>query len=418
MITKKYSRREKREVWSYDFWVRLGPEGRRRFRASGFRSKADAARAVELITARAREIREGRAAPVARPTLAALVEHRLREITSRAEHTRAARVFRDWLALLPAGIAVDEITTPTIRAYVEARSEAGQSAASINRELNIIAAMLNQAAEFFPELAQWRAPKIPRPKVSKSRRERIITDEEYRRIMDQLRRPPDELDAARAQNRRNAYRARLRVAAIFDFAINTGMRPSEIYRLAWSAIDWEGGRIRVDTTKTDTVRYVPLSAPAAAILRAQEAETRGRRYVFTEGGQPTPKIYRILRVACERAGIPYGRKVRDGFELYCSRHTFATRMLQAGVDLRVVGDATGHSDRQMVLHYSHTTPESTERARAAIEKIQRRREGEEVAEITAAELRAWLLARIAAGEVVVVPVRWLGALREVIEGRG
>ena len=76
-------------------------------------------------------------------------------------------------------IKIDEIDAPKIRIFVERRQAENQSAASINRELNIIAATLHQAAEFFPELGQWQAPKIPRPKASKRRRERIITDEEY-----------------------------------------------------------------------------------------------------------------------------------------------------------------------------------------------------------------------------------------------
>lgn len=413
MIDKRYSAREKREVWFYDFWLRILGR-RKRFRAGGFRTKADAARAVELITARAYEINLGKAAPVSRPKLADLAAHRINQAVTRAERTRTARVLRDLLSLFPDGVLVDEMTTPGIRLYVEFRQRAGQSAASINRELNIVAATLNSAADWYPELAQWRPPKMPRPKVSKSRRERIITDDEYRRVMEQLRRPPDEDDAKRRQNQAQAYRARLRVAQIFEFALNTGMRPSEIYRLPWSSIDWDGDRIRVDTTKTDAVRYVPLSVPARAILRDLQAEHGGRYYVFTKGGQPTPNLYRLLRVACERAGIAYGRKVRDGFELYCSRHTFATRLLQAGADLRTVGDVTGHTDRQMVLHYSHVTPESTERARAAIEAIQRRREGQDVEEIGEAELAVWLDRNMAAGEILVIPPRWHAALRRLL----
>jgi len=71
-------------------------------------------------------------------------------------------------------VKVDEVDTPKIRLYVEKRQRDGQSASSINRELNIIGATLHEAEEFFSELKQWKSPKIPRLKVSKSRREKII----------------------------------------------------------------------------------------------------------------------------------------------------------------------------------------------------------------------------------------------------
>ena len=131
------------------------------------------------------------------------------------------------------------MNTPRIRLYLDKRLGDGLSPSSVDRELNIIAATLNSARDFFPELEQWKVPKTPRPKFSRRRRERIITDDEYRRLVEQL------FGARKDGEQPQACSARVRVGQIFRFAMLTGMRPKEIYGLKWADIDWDGGRIHV-----------------------------------------------------------------------------------------------------------------------------------------------------------------------------
>jgi integrase len=368
MIKKAFSKRAGRELWGFDARVLIGGK-KKRIEYYEWETKRGAEEALAAIRRKERDDRFG-VAPARRPRLVDLIEQRLRTIDDRAERTRSTRVLKDWLSLLGSDVRVDEITSPSIRLYVEKREQDHQSASSIGRELNIIGATLNAAGEFFPELAQWRKPKIPRPKIKNSRRERIITDQEYQAIMAQLTRPPDEKDAARKQNRRNAHEGRLRVAAVFKFAMNTGMRPKEIFHLQWADIDSDNRRIRVYASKTDANRYVPLTQTVQEVLESQRKYKEKRGFIFTEAGIPSPKFYRIIRTAVEAAGIVYGKNAKKGLVLYCARHTFTTRLLQRGIDLRTVGDITGHTDRELVLHYSHVTPESTSRAAAVMDEIE------------------------------------------------
>ena len=124
--------------------------------------------------------------------------------------------------------------------------------------------------------------------------------------------------------------------------------------------------------RMDSNRYVPLTDSLREVLNARKPVSNDD-FVFTQGGNITPKIHRILRQACEAIGLTYGRDIEGGFELYCARHTFTTRLLQSGADLATVGAITGHSDRELVLHYSHITPESTSAAAARIEQIEVKR---------------------------------------------
>jgi len=57
--------------------------------------------------------------------------------------------------------------------------------------------------------------------------------------------------------------------------------------------------------------------------------------------------------------------VRD-FTWYCLRHTFASRLVMAGVDLRTVAELMGHQQIQMTMRYAHLAPAH---ALAAVERL-------------------------------------------------
>ena len=68
--------------------------------------------------------------------------------------------------------------------------------------------------------------------------------------------------------------------------------------------------------------------------------------------RPITNIRRSLSHACKKAGIPYGRSVKDGFIFHDLRRTFNTNMRKAGVQESVIMDITGHSTREMFDRYN------------------------------------------------------------------
>src|SRR5262249_15184831 len=156
-----------------------------------------------------------------------------------------------------------------------------------------IAATLHQAGEIFPELEQWKTPKMPRLKVSKSRRERLVSHDEYARLVAHLRRPPDERDGKRKQNRAHAHLCRVRVAQIFEFAMMSAARHGEIVSLKWTDIDWERGKILIYQNKTKEYKEIPLIPSLAALITERKPATGV--YVFTKTGHIYPKFYKVLR---------------------------------------------------------------------------------------------------------------------------
>jgi integrase len=154
----------------------------------------------------------------------------------------------------------------------------------------------------------------------------------------------------------------------------TGSRVGEISALRWSQIDFDakilqiyGRKNRFKTAKT--VRYLELNPTIEAILIERKTADKFGEFVFCHSGNSVTDYYPIMKSAAQSVGVPYGRYTSGGFVTHDARHTAVTRMLQAGVDLSTIGAITGHSDTQLILHYSHATRESRKVATSVLENF-------------------------------------------------
>jgi integrase len=140
----------------------------------------------------------------------------------------------------------------------------------------------------------------------------------------------------------------------FLLSLHTGMRMSEQYGLLWNQVDFERHQLHLLKTKNGDPRVIPLNAVALAALRELQGE-----------GKPlgTAPVFPSVRTGASLQG-PRGwfstaleeAKVQE-YTWHCNRHTFASRLVMAGVDLRTVAELLGHRTLQMVMRYSHLAPE-------------------------------------------------------------
>lgn len=354
MIKLMFSRRHKRKVYRLDATV-----NGKRFRRF-FLKKADAEAVAYKIKHDTIAKRYGMPVMAERPLLSELVTKRLAAISNPREHTRAERVLRDLLTLLPT-YCVDELTKSDIQKYVEKRQADKLKAQSINRELNIINSMLTQTDIYYPQLEQWRPPRMPRPKVIGGRRERVWSDRERQAVLKELCGPQ------RQGEQERAWLARNRVGLKVQFCLLNGVRHSEMNLIREGDIDWQDRTVAIRQGKTGNVKTIgPLGSTAMEILKVFSEEKN--RYVFSRGGNITPRFYRILREACERAGVLYGKNTPGGLVLHDARHTATTHMLEDGVSPKTVQEWMGWSDKAFVLYYSHATKKSREKAGRSLER--------------------------------------------------
>ena len=128
------------------------------------------------------------------------------------------------------------------------------------------------------------------------------------------------------------------------------MRKSEILNLKWDQVDLKHGFILLDITKNGERREIPINKTLEATFRAIPRRI-DIPYVFynPETDKPYNDIKRSFHAACRKA------KITD-YTFHDNRHTFASHLIMAGVDLTTVRDLLGHSDITMTLRYSHLAP--------------------------------------------------------------
>jgi integrase len=184
-----------------------------------------------------------------------------------------------------------------------------------------------------------------------------------------------------------------RLAAMWVLLVTSGMRPSEVLGLPWPAVDLEAGVLsiyqklikvenralladgtKVDNTGATVAQGIVLAPVAAAMLRAwRTAQAEERRLwpwrkdhndlVFTkEDGSPIKPdwLNRRFKQLARQAGLP------DGVRVYDLRHGWATAALRAGVHPKLVQEVMRHSSYATTADtYTHVMPaHSAEAVRA------------------------------------------------------
>jgi integrase len=136
----------------------------------------------------------------------------------------------------------------------------------------------------------------------------------------------------------------------FEIALHTGMRPSEQYGLTWERVDLVRKLVTISRSKNGVTRHIPLNSVALSAFNELHARSQGEGRVFVNmHGGPLKGYKHWFDDAVSEAGV-------TGFTWYCLRHTFASRLVMAGVDLRTVAELMGHKTIQMTMRYAHLAP--------------------------------------------------------------
>ncbi len=149
--------------------------------------------------------------------------------------------------------------------------------------------------------------------------------------------------------------------AEFDLLLHTGMRSGEAYLLTWELVDLDRGVIDVPKDGKTGWRQIPINSICRDALETLHRQSRGSEFVIPRCGKKGQNwiLGEWFGDAVEKAGV-----------VHCTphvlRHTFASRLVMAGVDLRQVQQFLGHSSIVMTMRYAHLSPEH---GQAAIEKL-------------------------------------------------
>lgn len=123
--------------------------------------------------------------------------------------------------------------------------------------------------------------------------------------------------------------------AIVITALNTGMRKGEILNLKWDNVDLKHGFILLDRTKNGDRREIPINDTTRQTLQSLTRRL-DIPYVFFDSvtGKAYQDVKRSFNTALRKAGI-------KDFHFHDLRHTFASHLVMAGVDITTVKELFG-----------------------------------------------------------------------------
>jgi integrase len=137
-------------------------------------------------------------------------------------------------------------------------------------------------------------------------------------------------------------------AHFIKFALFSGFRRGELFKLQWHHVDFDRGMITLPDPKGKKTVTVPVSQQALDVLRCLN---RTSEYCFPgkEGKQRTDFKGPWLKIR-KAAELP------ENYRFHGIRHHFASTLISNGVDLAVVGKLLSHKQAQTTMRYAHLQP--------------------------------------------------------------
>ena len=143
----------------------------------------------------------------------------------------------------------------------------------------------------------------------------------------------------------------LKYRAILMTAYATGLRVSEVVSLRVTDIDSQRMMIRVEQGKGRKDRYVMLSPNLLELLRAYWKVARPSNYLFPGRRPDRPITQKMVHQVCVRASSLAGLSKR--VTVRALRHAFATHLMEAGTNIRVIQLLLCHRSLQTTARYTH-----------------------------------------------------------------
>ncbi len=279
-------------------------------------------------------------------TFKEMMERYLKEVSVRKSHGSALRDRQCADHLLPCfGEMLLYQVTPKVLAEFKVKRRLEKAApATINKELGVVRHAFNIGIREWEWCRENPMQRVAMEKVNNAR-DRWLTLKEQEQL----------LAAAAAWLRE-----------IILFALHTGMRRGEILALKWQDVDLERGVLVVMKSKNNERRTIPLNVQMFELLVEKQPKViEPGALVFTSSRGTKLNGRNLMRAFY---GALENAKIAD-FTFHDLRHTFATRLVQEGVDLYKVQRLLGHKTPSMTQRYAHHCPESLRAGVAVLDGV-------------------------------------------------
>lgn len=143
---------------------------------------------------------------------------------------------------------------------------------------------------------------------------------------------------------------------------SSGLRVSELVKLKWKDLELKDKVAWVRSGKGQKDRMIILSE---TLTKTFEQMPKDSEYIFPGRNGPlsTKNVQKIVKLAAQKAGI--SKKVTP----HTLRHSFATHLLEAGNDIRVIQELLGHSNLQTTQIYTHVSSEHKKKIKSPLDNL-------------------------------------------------
>jgi len=325
-------------IWAIDFYV----DGKRHRKTIG----PDKAEAERVLRETERELREKKFPALEgweRPRRKVYISEILDDfweyskVNKRSAERDAVclRHFRQFFG----NLSVNRVVPSQVERYKAIRREKVKSG-TVNRELTCLKTVFNLAIKNGKALTNpVRQVKML---LNPAKRIRFLTQGETRLLL-------------------RACDDRLRPLVIL--ALQTGMRRGEILNLRWRDIDFDNRLLWIGETKTGEGRYIPMDETVVKMLSERQDKIPDK-LLFAKNEYPRWIVRRWFNRAVKKSAITV-------CTFHTLRHTFASHLVMAGVDLVTVGELLGHKNYTTTLRYAHLAPEHKRGAMLKLEDWRR-----------------------------------------------
>jgi len=154
----------------------------------------------------------------------------------------------------------------------------------------------------------------------------------------------------------------LRHRACLTLIYSCGLRISEAVEMQVSQIDSKRMVVHVRAGKGARDRYVPLPRPTLDLLRCHWKTHRHPQWLFPapgRSGRREPQATRCLPLSSVQTVFKKSLKevgIKKDAHVHTLRHSYATHLLEEGVDIRIISEYLGHRSLDSTLIYTHLTP--------------------------------------------------------------
>lgn len=144
-----------------------------------------------------------------------------------------------------------------------------------------------------------------------------------------------------------------------------GLRVSEVVELKVEDVDFDRNMVKISSAKGNKDRYVMLPKELESGLKNFIELEQPKKYVFSGRGEKytIKTVQKIFENAARKAGI------RKKASCHTLRHSFATHLLEGGVDVRYIQSLLGHSRLATTQIYTHVADERLKNIRSPLDSL-------------------------------------------------